>query len=305
MLNAFTVDVEEYFQVHNFEDRIRRDSWPERESRLAGALDRLLALLERHRVRGTFFILCWDDARMRPFVRAIRDAGHELASHGSSHRLVYDQDPATFRAEVERSKAYLEEVSGQPVLGYRAPSYSVTGRSLWALAELARAGFRYDSSIYPMRRRRYGIPGAPRHPHRRPEGLVEFPLTTWRCGRLNVPAASGAYLRLLPLAISVRAIRQHNAAGHPAVVNVHPWELDPAQPRVSGGYLGGLTHYWNLHRTEARLDALLGRFPFTTMRECLERAGWLGADGAGPGTMAARSTEGANGATLDAASGPA
>ena len=284
MLNAFSIDVEEYFQVHNFEEQIERQSWSEFESRLERSLDRILLLLERHEVHATFFVLCWHADRLRSLVRRLHDAGHEIGSHGCEHRLVYTQTAAEFRADIRRSKRYLEDLTGDAVGGYRAPSYSITKQSTWALAELKAEGFQYDSSIYPMRRRRYGIPDAPRHPHLRPEGIVEFPMSTWRLLGINLPAASGAYLRLFPPVVAVRAIRQLNAAGHPAVVNIHPWDLDPEQPRLAGGYLGGLTHYVNLHRTEGRLDRLLGRFRFGTMRRCLEETGLLGR--ATPGAQA-------------------
>jgi polysaccharide deacetylase family protein (PEP-CTERM system associated) len=273
--NAFSVDVEEYFQVHNFEAEVSRDRWSEYESRLAPAIDCLLALLARHSVQGTFFVLSWHAERLRPIVRGIRAAGHEIASHGCLHRLVYQQSPAEFRQDVRRSKAILEDMIGEAVVGYRAPCYSITSESLWAFEVLRDEGYLYDSSIYPMRRRRYGIPDAPRFPHRRPEGIVEFPLTTWRCMGVNVPAASGGYLRLLPLAVSARSISQLNAAGHPAVINVHPWELDPEQPRLSGGYLGGVTHYVNLRRTEPRLAALLRRASFGPMHQILAQTGLL------------------------------
>ncbi len=276
MLNAFSIDVEEHFQVHNFDARIGPEKWSNHESRLERSIDRILRLLERHQVQATFFVLCWNAERLRPIVQRIHAAGHEIGSHGCMHRLIYEQSPAEFRSDVLESKQFLEEVIGEPVIGYRAPSYSITARSLWALGELRAAGFLYDSSIYPMRRRRYGIPTAPRHPHRRPEGMVEFPLATWRLGGINIPAASGAYLRLLPPWVSRRAIHQLNAAGHPAVANIHPWELDPEQPRLEGGQFGGLTHYANLHLTERRLDQLLGKFRFGTLRQCLESAGLLG-----------------------------
>jgi polysaccharide deacetylase family protein (PEP-CTERM system associated) len=285
-LNAFTVDVEEYFQVHNFESRIRRDQWSSYESRLGRGVDRLLELLDRHGTRATFFVLTWHAEHWRPIVRTIHRAGHEVASHGCEHRLVYQQTAAEFAEDVRRSKALLEDTVGEPVIGYRAPSYSVTARSMWALAELHAAGFLYDSSIYPMKRGRYGVPHAPRHPHRRPEGIVEFPLPTWRVLGRNVPAAAGAYLRVFPLALSFRALRQLNGADHPAALNVHPWELDPEQPRVRGGHLGGVTHYLNLHRTADRLDELLSTFRFGTMRDSLTDAGYLDRSDARPGMEA-------------------
>jgi polysaccharide deacetylase family protein (PEP-CTERM system associated) len=279
-LNAFTVDVEDYYQVENFAARIDRASWEGFPSRIMANTRRVLELLDRHGVRGTFFILSWNAERHPELVHEIAAAGHEIASHGHGHRLVYEQEPEEFAADVRRARAALEQLSGAPVLGYRAPSYSITARSRWALGHLRAAGYRYDSSIYPIRRRRYGIPDAPRFPHRLAEGLVEFPMATWRVAGMNVPAASGGYLRLLPLGVSIAAVKQINAAGHPAAVNVHPWELDPEQPRLAGGYLGGFTHYANLKSTAQRLEALLTRFRFGTMQQTLEHAGFA----IGPGT---------------------
>jgi polysaccharide deacetylase family protein (PEP-CTERM system associated) len=279
-LNAFTVDVEDYFQVENFASEIDRESWDRYPSRVLANTRRILDLLDRHQVRATFFILTWNAERHPELVREIARGGHEIASHGYSHRLVYEQEPAEFAADVARARAELERLSEGSVLGYRAPSYSITAQSRWAFTHLKAAGYRYDSSIYPIHRRRYGIPGAPRFPHRLAEGLVEFPMTTLRVGGMNLPAASGGYLRILPLAVSIAAVLQLNRSGHPAVVNVHPWELDPEQPRLRGGTFGGFTHYANLARTADRLAALLTRFRFGTMREALESAGFA----LGPGS---------------------
>ncbi len=277
MLNAFTVDVEEYFQVHNFEHQVDRSRWSEFPARLEAPVHRLLDLLARHEARGTFFILAWDKS-LAPLVRAIQAAGHEVASHGTTHRLVYEQTPAEFRDDVRVSKERLEDWCGARVRGYRAPSYSIVERSRWALDILAELGFVYDSSIYPIRRQRYGIPSAPRVPYRLPGGLVEFPLPTWRVGAWNVPAAAGAYLRIWPTWVTRRALSQLNAAGQPAAVNVHPWELDPEQPRMTGGAFGGITHYFNLGRTEERLARLLREFDFDSMAAVLAVQGFLDGD---------------------------
>jgi polysaccharide deacetylase family protein (PEP-CTERM system associated) len=281
-LNAFTVDVEDYFQVENFARQIDRASWDHYPSRVTANTRRVMALLERHGVRATFFILTWNAERHPELVREIAAHGHEVASHGYSHRLVYEQEPSEFAIDVARARAELERLAETRILGYRAPSYSITDRSRWAFAQLKAAGYRYDSSIYPIHRRRYGIAGAPRFPHRLAEGLIEFPMTTLRVARVNLPAASGGYLRILPLAVSIAAVAQLNRAGHPAVVNVHPWELDPEQPRLKGGTFGGFTHYANLAGTADRLAALLGRFRFGTMRAALESAGFALGDGVEP-----------------------
>ncbi len=273
MLNAFTVDVEDYFQVENFAHRIDRRDWERYESRITANTRRLLALLDHHHVRGTFFVLTWNAERFPSLVREIHARGHEVASHGHEHRLVYEQDQEEFARDITTARHLLADLTGEPILGYRAPSYSITERNLWAFASIRAAGYLYDSSVYPIRRSRYGIPSAPRHPYAI-DGLIEFPLTTWRVGNMNIPAASGGYLRLFPLAISAAAIAQLNRQGHPAVVNVHPWEVDPGQPRIGGGHLGGFTHYANLDSTEERLTHLLSRFRFGPMREALAEAGF-------------------------------
>lgn len=288
LLNAFTVDVEDYFQVENFARIIARGDWERFESRIVPSTRRVLELLARHDVRGTFFILTWNAERIPDLVREIQAAGHEIAAHGHEHRLVYEQSPDEFAADITHARRLLTALAGEPVLGYRAPSYSITAESQWAFARLAAAGYAYDSSVYPIRRRRYGIPAAPRHPYPI-AGLIEFPLTTLRVAGLNIPAASGGYLRLFPLAISRAAIAQQNRAGHPAVINVHPWELDPEQPRIGGGHLGGFTHYANLAQTAPRLSALLREFRFGTMRDALAAAGYALA-AAPPGPAGPRGT---------------
>jgi polysaccharide deacetylase family protein (PEP-CTERM system associated) len=273
MINAFTVDVEDYYQVENFASVIDRAEWERFDSRILANTRRVLDLLARHQVTATFFILTWNAERLPELVHAIHSAGHEVASHGRGHHLVYEQEPDGFQADIESARSLLEELTGGPVLGYRAPSYSITSGNLWAFDRIRSAGYLYDSSVYPIRRGRYGIADAPRHPYTT-AGLVEFPMTTLRVAGFNLPAASGGYLRLFPLWVSRAAIAQLNRAGHPAVVNVHPWELDPEQPRIGGGHFGGFTHYANLDRTEARLDTLLRQFRFGTMRESLRDAGF-------------------------------
>lgn len=273
VLNAFTVDVEDYFQVENFRGTIARSDWERFESRILVNTRRVLDLLDRHRVTATFFILAWNAERLPELVETIHSRGHEIASHGRLHRLAYEQEPEEFQADIESARSILEGLTGERVLGYRAPSYSVTARNPWAFERIQAAGYLYDSSVYPIRRRRYGLAGAPRHPHAI-GGLVEFPMTTLRVAGVNLPAASGGYLRLLPLWISEAAIRQQNRAGHPAVVNVHPWELDPDQPRIGGGHLGGFTHYANLRQTASRIETLLRGHRFGTMRDSLQAAGF-------------------------------
>lgn len=276
MRNALSFDVEEYFQVSNFENVVPRDEWDSYPSRVVDSTQRILDLLARRDLRATFFVLGWIAERHPDLVRTIRDGGHEIASHGMSHRLVYDLSPDEFRTEIERSRDLLSDLAGAPVEGYRAPSFSITPRSRWALPILAEAGYRYDSSIFPVSHPRYGWKGSDPYLHARDVGegasLVEFPPTTAPWLRSRLPAAGGAYLRLLPLGLIRRGFRDSARRGNPAILYLHPWEFDPDQPRLPAGRLTRIRHYGNLHRTEVRLERLLDEFEFTTVREVLEDA---------------------------------
>lgn len=267
--NAMTVDVEDYFQVSAFDDVVGRHQWDRLESRVCANTDRLLRMFADHRVRATFFVLGWVAERFPALIRRIAAAGHELASHGYSHRLIYAMTPEEFRADVRRSRYAIESAASMPVLGYRAPSYSVTAASLWALDILIEEGFVYDASVFPIHHDRYGLPSAPRHPHtvRRPGGtLLEVPGSTIRCGAVNLPIGGGGYFRMLPYAWTSFGIRRLNLVERkPAVFYVHPWEIDPAQPRFAAPWLSRLRHYRNLHRTESRLRRLLAEFRFDTV----------------------------------------
>lgn len=272
-LNAMTVDVEDYFHVSVFERTVARSSWDSMESRVRANTTRLLDLFEEHGVRGTFFVLGWVADKYPEIVRDIAARGHEMASHGYAHRLVYDQTPDAFRDDVRRAKRLIEDISGRPVRGYRAPSFSVTDRSLWALDVLLEEGYRYDASIFPIRHDRYGIPGAPRWPHAmtRPGGeLFEVPGSTVRLGSTNLPVAGGGYFRILPYAWTRWGImRVNRVEQQPAVFYLHPWEIDPAQPRLPASALGRFRHYRNLHKTEARLRALMRDFAFGPLEDVL------------------------------------
>ena len=269
IVNAMTIDVEDYFQVSAFDAIVQRDMWADFPSRVVANTERLLSIFEARRVKATFFVLGWVADRFPSLVTSIATAGHELASHGYNHRLVYDQTPEDFRDDVRRAKALIEDQSGQPVSGYRAPSYSITSRSLWALDVLLEEGYRYDASIFPIRHDRYGIPGAPRHPHElaRPAGkLTEAPPSTVRLGSMNLPVAGGGYFRLLPYGWTRWGIARINRQERqPAVFYLHPWEIDPGQPRLKAGALSRFRHYRNLDKTEGRLQRLLGDFQFTTL----------------------------------------
>jgi polysaccharide deacetylase family protein (PEP-CTERM system associated) len=276
VVNALTVDVEDWFQVSALAGSVRREDWPRMESRVVRNTERLLDLFDQARVRGTFFVLGWVAERFPDLVRTIAAAGHEIASHGYSHRLIYEQSPAEFREETRRGKAILEDQVQRPVLGYRAASYSITQASLWALDEIAEAGFTWDSSIFPVHHDRYGIAGFERWPHRLETpsgfGLVEFPLTTWRVGGIDLPIAGGGYFRLYPYALTRHGLRRVNAVdGRPFIFYLHPWEIDPGQPRVSAPILSRFRHYNSLHRCSERLERLLRDFAFAPASEVLAR----------------------------------
>lgn len=275
LANAMTVDVEDYFHVSAFADHLDRSGWGGMESRVEANTRRILELLAGRGIHATFFVLGWVAERHPGLVREIAAAGHEIASHGFSHQLVYKQTPEVFREETLRSKRLLEDLIQAPVDGYRAASYSITSRSLWALDILAEAGFRYDSSVFPVRHDLYGIPGAQEVPHRlkTPAGheLVEFPLSTLNLFGYRLPIAGGGYFRLYPYALTHAGLRSINRRGQPFIFYLHPWEVDPEQPRIAAGWKSRFRHYNNLDRCEARLVRLLGDFEFTTARAVLDR----------------------------------
>lgn len=262
IVNALSVDVEDYFQVSAFEKRISPDDWEQLPCRVERNVERILQLLADHDTRATFFTLGWVAERYPQLVRRVVDGGHELASHGYGHQRASDLDRGAFVADITRAKGLLEDVSGRAVHGYRAPSFSIDARNLWAFDCLARAGHRYSSSIYPIRHDHYGVPDAPRFAYRSRPDLLELPITTTRFLDRNFPAGGGGYFRLLPYGVSKWSIRRVNEKDEqPAIFYFHPWELDPDQPRVKGaGVKTRVRHYLNLRRTEHRLRRLLRDF---------------------------------------------
>lgn len=274
-LNALSVDLEEYFQVSNFEHLIDRSDWGGLPSRVGPSTARLLDAFEATGNRATFFVLGWIAERHPSLVREIAERGHEIACHGYEHELVYAIGPERFRADLRRARSAIEDAVGTAVLGYRAPSYSITDDSLWALPILVEEGFHFDSSIFPIRHPRYGIPDFSRRPVtlELAEGVTirEFPLTTLRVGPLTLPLAGGAYLRFLPAPFFRRAFARIVASGEPTVLYVHPWEIDPDQPRQQMGWRVRINHYHNLDRTEERLLRLLEQFRFGPLGEVLGR----------------------------------
>jgi polysaccharide deacetylase family protein (PEP-CTERM system associated) len=273
VVNAMTIDVEDYFQVSAFDDVVRREEWELRPSRVVSNTMRLLQVFDQYSVKGTFFVLGWVADRFPGLVRDIASAGHELASHGYGHRIVYSQTPDEFREDVRRAKGTIENVSGQVVGGYRAPSFSITKKSLWALDVLVEEGYRYDASIFPIRHDRYGIPDAPRHRHvlTRPGGtLTEAPGSTVRVLGSNLPVAGGGYFRILPYWWTKWGIaRLNRSESQPAIFYLHPWEIDPGQPRLPASRLSRFRHYRNLDKAEPRLKRLLTDFRFGMLKDVI------------------------------------
>jgi polysaccharide deacetylase family protein (PEP-CTERM system associated) len=273
--NAFTVDVEEHFQVAALKDAIEVDSWSKQESRVVRNTTRLLEILDQHGVKGTFFVLGWVAQRDPGLIRRIVAGGHELACHGFSHQLIYEQDKKVFRDETQRAKRILEDAGGVAVNGYRAASYSITRKSMWALDIIAEAGFRYDSSIVPVRHDLYGIQGAGVFPYtmrlRDQRALTEFPPSTISLAGQRLPIGGGGYFRLFPYWFSRWGMRSVNAQDQPFSFYVHPWEIDPQQPRVETNWKSRFRHYNNLDKCEPRLHRLLKDFNFTTMQNVIDQ----------------------------------
>lgn len=272
-LHAMSVDVEDYFHVAALSGVIQPGQWDSLPSRVEQNTEQLLSLFERHDVKATFFVLGWVAERFPELIKKISNHGHEVASHGYSHQLVYNQTPEAFREETLRSKHLLEDITGKPVKGYRAASYSITRKSLWALDILTEAGFTWDSSIFPIRHDRYGIPDSPAAPYsiETASGNVirEFPLTTARVLGMSIPAAGGGYFRQFPYPVFRYLFRNASGFGQrPQMFYLHPWEIDPDQPRYNNAnWLSRFRHYTNLDKCYGRLERLLNDFSFGTVSE--------------------------------------
>ncbi len=269
-LHAFTVDFEDWF--HGIE--IDAGAWGGLENRLAVGTGRLLDLLAAAGVRATFFVLGAAAQSAPGLVREIAGRGHEIATHGYGHGFVSRMEPEEFRADLERSLEVLAGLVPGPVRGFRAPYFSIQRGTEWAFEILRDCGLRYDSSVFPVRNYRYGVPGAPRWAHETDSGLIELPPSTWRLGGTNLPVAGGAYFRLYPYIVTHFGLRRIAAEGHPVVFYLHPWEFDPEQPRIPLPRRIAWPHYLNLRNTEQRLRRLLSDFPFTTAAEVLAARGW-------------------------------
>ena len=272
LMNALTVDVEDYFQVSAMAPHIARDSWDAQPCRVERNVQRLLALFAQHQAHATFFTLGWIAERYPQLVRDIVAGGHELASHGYGHLRASEQSRPDFTQDVQRAKALLEDIGGRPVRGYRAPSFSIGHTNPWAFDVLLEAGHSYSSSVYPVRHDHYGMPDAPRFPYAARPGLIEIPITTTRVMGRNLPAGGGGYFRLAPYKLSRWALRRVNTIDRrPAIFYMHPWEIDPGQPRVAGVNLKTrFRHYVNLARTESRLGHLLHDFKWGRVDEVFD-----------------------------------
>lgn len=277
--NALSVDVEDYFQVSAFAKSIKSSDWDKQPLRVEKNTQHLMDMFDDAQVKATFFVLGWVADRNRPLIKEIAERGHEVACHGYSHQLIYNQTIDVFREETIRSKSLLEDIVQQPVIGYRAASYSITRKSLWALDILAEAGFEYDSSIFPVRHDRYGIPDAKEVPHvlETPQGhsIVEFPLSTANVFKYKLPVAGGGYFRLYPYALTKAGLSQINRRQQPFIFYLHPWEIDPGQPRIQASWFSRFRHYNNLDKCENRLKRLMADFSFVSCSEVLKELALL------------------------------
>ncbi len=274
MLNALTFDIEDYFQVEAFKNHIRYDEWPQYPSRVAENTRKIVKILEERGVKATFFLLAWVAERCPDMVKEIAANGHEIATHGYAHQMVSKQTPQEFEADFAKSIEILEALAGTKILGYRAPTYSIVKESFWALDILAKHGMKYDSSIFPIKHDRYGVPESPRFPYQVYEKngrkLIEFPLSTLRLGKWNFPIAGGGYMRLFPYSVMKFGLRRLNGQGQPGIIYLHPWELDPEQPRIPNiPATTRFRHYVNLHATADKLRNLIRDFEFAPIRDVL------------------------------------
>ncbi len=278
ILNFLSIDLEEWFQVYHLREAVRADAWDGYPERINRNTLRLLELLDRCGTSATFFVLGWVANKYPRLIRMIHDAGHEIATHGYSHQMVYELSPENFAAEIRDSKKNLEDIIGGAVHGHRASNFSIVHETLWALDILAEQGIAYDSSIYPVRRERYGIPRAPLYPYRlrTPAGrdIIEVPLSAFTFLGRRIPICGGGTFRLYPYAATRHFISDRNAHGKPAVFYIHPWEFDPDQPRQNISWSKSFQHYCNLEKTELKFVRMLSEFKFGTFQKALENSGF-------------------------------
>ncbi|MBV2121543.1 MAG: DUF3473 domain-containing protein [Candidatus Thiodiazotropha sp. (ex Ctena orbiculata)] len=275
-INAITVDVEDYYQVSAFNKQVTKADWEGYESRIYDNTHRILKIFDDNSIKGTFFVLGWVAERNQKLITEISELGHEVACHGYSHDLVYNQTPDKFLEETRKSKAILEDIIGKPIKGYRAASYSITEKSLWALDILTECGFSYDSSIFPIMHDRYGIPGAKTMPHRlktaKGNEIIEFPLSTVGIAKRRLPVSGGGYFRLFPYWLSKAGLNRVNRNDQmPFIFYMHPWEIDEGQPKIKSSRLSEFRHYNNIDKFESRLLKLVRDFEFSTVSDVLQR----------------------------------
>ena len=269
MINALTVDVEDWFQVSALQDHIRYEEWDRQESRVVQNTVRVLRIFEEYQVKATFFVLGWIAERYPEIVRTIKKYGHEVGSHGYSHKIIYENSRDEFKRDIDKSLKILQDITGEPITCYRAPSFSISRSCMWALQELSDRGIQSDSSIFPIKHDIGGMPDMPRVPFflkfKNGNRLDEFPLSTVELWGRNLPISGGGYLRLLPYWFIRNGIRRNNRLGIPVVFYFHPWELDPGQPRLDLSFTSRFRHYTNLELTEGRIHSLLREFKFSTL----------------------------------------
>ncbi len=273
MQNILTIDVEDYFQVENLKETVKYSDWEKYECRVIKNTDKVLDILDRYSTKATFFVLGWLAERYPELVKKIDGAGHEIASHGYAHNLIYEQSQEDFRADLRRSKTILENIIKHPIVGYRAPSYSITKKSVWALDILMDEGFEYDSSLFPIYHDLGGLPDAKRYPNEirnNRHSIIEIPISTVKIVGKNIPFSGGGYLRLLPYRLIRWAAKQVNREGYPVVIYLHPWEFDKDQPRIKTGRIKSFRHYVNLHKTVEKFKKLLNDFKFTSIKDFLK-----------------------------------
>jgi polysaccharide deacetylase family protein (PEP-CTERM system associated) len=271
-----SIDVEDYFHVSAFSSEIDRADWPSMESRVTRNTREMLELFDNFDVKSTFFVLGCVAEQFPTLVKEIAAEGHEIACHGYSHKLIYEQSQSEFESETRRAKQILEDITGNRIRGYRAASYSITRNSLWALDVLANEGFDYDSSIFPVVHDRYGIPGAPTSPYQisleSGSSLTEVPLTTLGLPGYRLPIAGGGYFRIFPYALTKLAYKYLNSSkNEPVIFYLHPWEIDPEQPRIDSSRFSAFRHYTNLAKTKGRLERLMSDFAFSTVADVIDR----------------------------------
>ncbi len=275
--NAFTVDVEDYYQVEAFQGLVRPEQWDNGDypSRVVNSTQRILSMLDTHDVKGTFFVLGWVADRHPELVKEIANLGHEVACHGYAHQRATTQDFDAFFQDITRAKQLLEDLTGESVDGYRAPSFSINESNQWAFEALTQAGFLYSSSTYPVKHDLYGVPDWPRFPYTRPEGIIEIPVPTLQMKNRNLPIGGGGYFRLAPYALSKTLITRYlQQEQKPYSFYFHPWEIDPQQPRIANAKLKSrVRHYVNLERMESKVNQLLTHFQWSTMKQVYQIQG--------------------------------